>query len=94
MGIRVHAYRMPFASIFQDVQDFHWLYLIFICFIPIEIRTKLWLVQLGLNFYSFRRFQPKITDPKHIWGECIVYTEIMRKPHSICSNKEPLEAHL
>ena len=42
MGIRIHAYRMPFASIFQD---FHWLYLIFICFISIEIRTKLWLVQ-------------------------------------------------
>ena len=26
-----------FASIFQDFQDFHWLYLIVICFTPIEI---------------------------------------------------------
>ena len=49
---------------------------------------------VGTQFLSFRGFQPAITDPKHIWGECIVYTEIIRKPHSICSNKEPLEAHL
>ena len=52
------------------------------------------LCTVGTQLYSFCVIQPKITNLKHIWGECIVYTEIIRKPHLICSNKEPLEAHL
>ena len=58
----------PFVSIFPD---FHKPNLIFFCFIPIEIRTKEWLVWMGLNFFGYCGFQPKVTHPNHILGECI-----------------------
>ena len=46
----------------------------------------------GTQFLWLLWIPTKNNPPQTYLGECIVYTEIIRKPHLICSNKESLEA--